>query len=107
MTTNRDKTVTTAAGAIGDAGVIDAVRTLGDDRVIASVRAARDAYAALHGHDVAAIFEDVRAAQEACRPCVRPSSRAADQGDDTGCRASRCSSSPNGTVARSRSSETE
>ena len=65
MTTNRDKTVTTAAQAIRDAGVIDAVRTLGDDRVIASVRAARDAYAALHGHDVGAIFEDVRAAQEA------------------------------------------
>ena len=65
MTTNGDKTVNTAAGAIGDAGVIDAVRTLGDDPVIASVRAARDAYAALHGHDVAAIFEDVRAAQEA------------------------------------------
>ena len=64
MTTNRDKTVNSAAGAIGDAGVIDAVRTLGDDRVIASIRAARDAYAALHGHDVAAIFEDVRAVQE-------------------------------------------
>lgn len=42
-----------------------AVRAMGDDRVIASVRAARDAYAALHGHDVAAIFKDIRAAQEA------------------------------------------
>ena len=65
MEADRDKTVNTAAVAIRDAGVIDAVWTLGDDRVIASVRAARDAYAALHGHDVAAIFEDVRAAQEA------------------------------------------
>ena len=65
MTTNRDKTVNAAAGAIGDAGGIDAVRALGDDRVIASVRAARDAYAAAHGHDVAAIFKDIRAAQEA------------------------------------------
>ncbi len=36
-----------------------------DDHVIAAVRAARDAYATLHGHDVAAIFEDIRAAQEA------------------------------------------
>ena len=36
-----------------------------DDRVIASVRAARDAYAALHGYDVGAIFEDIRALQEA------------------------------------------
>ena len=33
--------------------------------MIAAVRAARDAYAALHGHDVAAIFKDIRAAQEA------------------------------------------
>ena len=40
------------------------MRTLGDDRVIASVRAARDAYAALHGHDVGAIFENIRSAQE-------------------------------------------
>ncbi len=45
--------------------VIAVVRALGEDRVIAAVRAWRDAYAALHGHDVAAIFEDVRAAQEA------------------------------------------
>ncbi|MYH29741.1 MAG: hypothetical protein F4137_13005 [Acidobacteria bacterium] len=47
-----------------DARVIAAVRALGDDRVIAGVRAARDAYAATHGHDIAAIFEDVRAFQE-------------------------------------------
>jgi len=42
-----------------------AVRAVGDDRVIAAIRATRDAYAALHGHDVAAIFRDIRAAQEA------------------------------------------
>ena len=36
-----------------------------DDRVIAAVRAIRDEYAALHGHDITAIFEDIRAAQEA------------------------------------------
>ena len=36
-----------------------------DDKVIAAVRAVRDEYAALHGHDIAAIFEDIRAAQEA------------------------------------------
>ena len=36
-----------------------------NDAVIAAVRAARDAYAALHGHDVAAIFRDIRALQEA------------------------------------------
>lgn len=53
MTTNRDETVNAA------------VRAMGDDRVIASVRAARDAYAAAHGHDVGAIFKDIRAAQEA------------------------------------------
>jgi hypothetical protein len=47
-----------------DARVIAAVRALGDDRVIAGVRAARDAYAAMHGHDIAAIFEDIRAFQE-------------------------------------------
>ncbi len=43
---------------------ITAVLTTGDDRVITAVRAARDAYAARHGHDIAAIFEDVRAWQE-------------------------------------------
>ena len=47
-----------------DARVIAAVRALGDDRVIAGVRAARDAYAAMHGHDIAAIFGDVRTLQE-------------------------------------------
>ncbi len=47
-----------------DARVIAAVRALGDDRVIAGVRAARDAYAAMQGHDIAAIFGDVRALQE-------------------------------------------
>ena len=41
------------------------VETPTDDRVIATVRAVRDEYAALHGHDIAAIFEDIRAAQEA------------------------------------------
>lgn len=56
MTTDRDKTVNAA------------VRAMGDDRVIASVRAARDAYAAAHGHNVAAIFKDIRAAQEAAGP---------------------------------------
>ena len=45
--------------------VVAAARAVGDDRVIAAVRAARDAYAALHGHDVAAIFENIRAAQAA------------------------------------------
>ena len=65
MTTNRDDTVDSAVPAIRDPGVIKGMRALGDDRVIASVRAARDAYAALHGHDVAAIFEDIRAAQKA------------------------------------------
>ena len=48
-----------------DARVVAAVRALGDDRVIAGVRAARDAYAAAHGHDIAAIFEDIRALQDA------------------------------------------
>jgi hypothetical protein len=33
--------------------------------VIAAVRAARDAYAAKHGHDIAAIFKDLRATQDA------------------------------------------
>lgn len=47
-----------------DARAIAAVRALGDDRVIAGVRAARDAYAAMHGHDIAAIFGDVRTLQE-------------------------------------------
>ena len=32
--------------------------------MIAAVRAAKDAYAAMHGHDIAAIFEDVRALQK-------------------------------------------
>ena len=53
METNRDDQINAA------------VRAVGDDRVIASVRAARDAYAALHGHDITAIFEDIRASQEA------------------------------------------
>ena len=77
MTTNRNKTVNAAVRAIRDAGVVDAVRAIRntgaidalramrDDQVIASVRAARDAYAELHDHDVAAIFKDIRAAQEA------------------------------------------
>ena len=51
--------------------VVAAARAVGDDRVIAAVRAARDAYAALHGHDIAAIFKDIRAAREvAGRTCV-------------------------------------
>ena len=45
--------------------VVAAARTARDDRVIAAVRAARDAYAATHGHDIAAIFEDLRATQDA------------------------------------------
>ena len=65
MTTNREDTVNAAVPAIPDAGIIDAVRAMGDDRVIASVRAAREAYAALHDHDIAAIFKDIRAAQKA------------------------------------------
>lgn len=77
MTTNRDDTVDAAVRAIRDAGavdavlamrdtgVIDAVRAMGDDQVIASVRTARNAYAALHDHDIAAIFKDIRAAQGA------------------------------------------
>ena len=52
METNRDDRINAA------------VRAVGDDQVIAAVRAARDAYAAMHGHDLAAIFEDVRALQE-------------------------------------------
>ena len=36
-----------------------------NDQVIAEVREVRDEYAARHDHDVAAIFEDIRAAQEA------------------------------------------
>ncbi len=47
-----------------DDRAIAAVRALGDDRVIAAVRAAKDAYSAMHGHDIAAIFEDVRSLQE-------------------------------------------
>ena len=47
-----------------DDRIIAAVRAVGDDRVIAAVRAAKDAYSAMHGHDIAAIFEDVRALQE-------------------------------------------
>ncbi|MDE2762759.1 MAG: hypothetical protein OXQ94_15865 [Gemmatimonadota bacterium] len=65
MTTNRDETVNAAVQAIRDAGVVDAARAIGDDQVIASVRAARNAYAALHDHDIAAIFKDIRAAQGA------------------------------------------
>ncbi len=49
----------------GDDRVIAPVRALGNDRVIAAVRAAKEAYAAMHGHDIAAIFADVRALQEA------------------------------------------
>ena len=82
-----------------------------DDRVIASVRTARDAYAAMHGHDLSAIFKDIRAAQEAAGHAyvrhVEPPAKAIIPGDDTGCRASRRGSSPIGTVARSRSSEIE
>lgn len=48
-----------------DDRMVAAVRALGQDRVIAAARALRDASAALQGHDVAAIFEDVRAEQEA------------------------------------------
>ena len=47
-----------------DDRVIAAVRALGDDRVIAAVRATRDAYAAMHGHDLAAVFEGVRGLRE-------------------------------------------
>ena len=65
MTTNRDKTVNAATRAIGHAGGIDAVRALGDDRVVASARVAKNAYAAAHGHHLATIFTDIRAAQEA------------------------------------------
>ena len=36
-----------------------------NDTVIGEVRTARDEYAARHGHDVAAIFRDIRALQEA------------------------------------------
>ena len=53
METNRDDRINAA------------VQAAEDDQVIAAVQAARDAYAALHGHDVGAIFEDIRAAQEA------------------------------------------
>ncbi len=45
--------------------VIAAVRAGRSDSVIAAVREARDAYAALHGHDITAIFKDLRASQEA------------------------------------------
>ena len=45
--------------------VIAAARAARSDVVIAAVREARDAYAALHDHDVAAIFKDIRALQEA------------------------------------------
>ena len=48
-----------------DDRMVAVVRALGEDRVIAAARVLRDASAALQGHDVAAIFEDVRAAQEA------------------------------------------
>ncbi|MCY3808604.1 MAG: hypothetical protein OXG58_04060 [Gemmatimonadetes bacterium] len=65
METNRDDRLLAAVRAVGDAGVVDAVGALANDPVIASVRAARDAYAAIHGQDLSAIFEDIRAAQEA------------------------------------------
>lgn len=45
--------------------VVSAARAARDDRVIAAVRAARDAYAAKHGHDIAAIFKDLRTTQDA------------------------------------------
>lgn len=53
MATPRNDSVVAAAGAARD------------DRVIAAVRAVRDAYAETHGHDIAAIFEDLRATQDA------------------------------------------
>ena len=60
METNRDDQIEAA------------VRALEDDRVTAAVRVTRNAYAALHGHDIAAIFEDIRASQEvASRAYVR------------------------------------
>ena len=56
--------------------VVAAVRAVGDDRVIGAVRAARDAYAALHRHDVTAILKDVRVAQEVSGGvCVRDMER--------------------------------
>ena len=45
--------------------VIATARAAMSDSVIAAVREARDAYAAMHGHDIAAIFKDLRASQEA------------------------------------------
>ena len=42
-----------------------------NDPVIAEVRAVRDEYAARHGHDVAAIFRDIRALQEASGRAIR------------------------------------
>ena len=45
--------------------LIAAARVARSDAVITAVREARDAYAALHDHDVAAIFRDIRTQQEA------------------------------------------
>lgn len=50
------------------------------DRIIAEVRAVRDAHAARFDYDIAAIFRDIRARQEAStRTCVRrPARRVAE-----------------------------
>ena len=56
-----------------------------DDPIIAGVRAARDAHAARFGYDVAEIFRDIRAMQEASgSEYVRlPARRAAAMPDDS------------------------
>ena len=41
------------------------METPGDNQVIAEVRAVQDEYSAGLGHDIAAIFRDIRASQEA------------------------------------------
>ena len=89
-------TVSAATRAIGDAGVIDAVRALADDRVaIASVPGPRKTHTrqrtAMTSHAIFTGDDHVGAGGR--RACVRSPCRATGQGDDTGCRASRRSSS--------------
>lgn len=65
METPRNAPAIAAIQAASSAPAIAAIRAARSDPVIAAVREARDAYTALHGHDVAAIFNDIRALQDA------------------------------------------
>ncbi len=62
------------------------MKTAQHDPIIAEVWAVRDAHAARFDYDVAAIFRDIRAMQEASgRECVRyPARRVVVEAEDSG-----------------------